>query len=141
MAKEIEVVQRDLNQQVDIIHEVVTKFVNLYEALTPQLSELSTTESVSFAEINNQFKKLKSLISKYSSSPLITPEFLSNKFTQYEDIIHKQLAPLSRISSLLPTDAPPVVTRVQGGERKVGFGREQERGERREVFELICMKT
>lgn len=36
--------------------------------------------------------------------------------------MHKQLAPLSKISNLLPMDAPPIVTRVQGGERKVGDG-------------------
>ncbi|CAI9290611.1 unnamed protein product [Lactuca saligna] len=84
MAKEIEVVKRDyasLNQQVDSIVEVVTKFVKLYEALSPNLTQLSTTESTSFAEINTQLNELKDLPSKSSSFSLITPEFLSQKFT------------------------------------------------------------
>ena len=84
MAKEIEVVQRDyasLNQQVDIIADVVTKFVKLYEALSPQLTQLSTQESNSLAEITTHLNKLKALIEKSSSSPLITPMFLSQKFT------------------------------------------------------------
>ncbi|CAI9281121.1 unnamed protein product [Lactuca saligna] len=113
MEKEIEVVQRDyasLNQQVDVIVEVLATFVKLYEAESPQLSQLSTTESTSFVKINNHFKELKALISKSISSPLITAEFLSQEFTHSKAILQKQVAHLSRISNILPTDAPPVIT-------------------------------
>ncbi|MEL5348163.1 hypothetical protein PTR23_26035, partial [Serratia nevei] len=40
-------------------------------------------------------------------------------FTHFEAILHKHLAPLLRISSLLPnvSNAPPAVIGVQGGEK------------------------
>ncbi|CAI9261298.1 unnamed protein product [Lactuca saligna] len=48
--------------------------------------------------------------------------FLSQKFTQFEAVLHKQLAPLSTISNILPTGAPPIRIGVQGGEKRVGEG-------------------
>ncbi|CAI9302396.1 unnamed protein product [Lactuca saligna] len=57
---------------------------------------------------------------------MITPEFLSQKLTHFEAILRKQLAHLSRISNLLPADAPPVVTGVHGRERKVGGSTNEE---------------
>ncbi|CAI9278063.1 unnamed protein product [Lactuca saligna] len=67
-------------------------------------------------------KDIKESVVKPATSSIITIEFHSHKFTQCEAIIHKQLAPLSSISNLLPTDAPPVQTGVQRGERGVGEG-------------------
>ncbi|CAI9285518.1 unnamed protein product [Lactuca saligna] len=119
MSKEIVVMQRDyasLNQKMDIIADAVRKFVKFYEALTPQIAQMSTHEVHSLNEILTLLNELKALISKPGSSPLITPEFLSQKFLLFELVLHKQLAPLSRIVSLLPTNGPPVVTGVQGGE-------------------------
>ncbi|CAI9280023.1 unnamed protein product [Lactuca saligna] len=119
MSKEIAITQQDyasFNQKIDIIADAVTKFVKLYDALHPRLAQFSTHESKSLTEITTLLNELKSLISKPGSSPLITPEFLSQKFLLFESVLHKQLAPLSRIVSLLPTNAPPVVTGVQGGE-------------------------
>ncbi|CAI9285071.1 unnamed protein product [Lactuca saligna] len=123
MTKEVTVVQKDyasLHQKFDIIANVVTKFVPLYEAMTPQLSNLSTQETKNLTELSSQLTELKGLIMKSRSSSFITPKFFSQKFTHFEAILQKQLAHLSKISTLLPMDAPPVFTGVQGGERKVG---------------------
>lgn len=67
--KEIAVAQQDyaLNQQVDIIADVVTKFVKLYEMLSPQITQLSTQESQSLAEITSKLKYLKALMLKSTS--------------------------------------------------------------------------
>ncbi|CAI9269695.1 unnamed protein product [Lactuca saligna] len=81
---------------------------------------LSTTEEQHFGELVKLLKELKEISSK-SSSPIVSQEFLSQKFIHFEAILQKHLAPLLRISSLLPnvSDAPLAVTGVQGGE-KVG---------------------
>lgn len=122
MQKEVLTVQQDYasaNQKIDIICNAVTRCVKLFEDMTPQLSTLSAKEEQNFGELVNLLKELKDLSTR-PVTPIISQEFLSQKFVQFEAILHKQLAPLLRISSLLPTvsDAPPVVTGVQGGEKK-----------------------
>ncbi|CAI9263875.1 unnamed protein product [Lactuca saligna] len=72
-----------------------------------------------FWEVISMLKDLKDSVLKPATSSIITPEFLSQKFLQFKDILHKQLAPLSTISNLLPIGAPPVRTRVQGERRKL----------------------
>lgn len=62
--------------------------------------------------------ELKDLFLKPGSSPLVTTEFLSQKFLFFEYVLHKNSAPLSQLASILPTNVPPVVTWVQGGELK-----------------------
>lgn len=49
-------VQKDyalLHQKVDIIADVVTKFVRLYEAMSPQITNLSTQETKILTEITS----------------------------------------------------------------------------------------
>lgn len=87
MQKEIAIVQHDyasLNQKMDIIVDMVTKFVKLYEALSPKISQLSSDESKSFWEVTTLLNDLKTLILKSSSSSLITPKFFSQKFLLFE---------------------------------------------------------
>lgn len=72
----------------------------------------------SFSNITQLLGELKEMVSKSGSSSLITPEFLTQKFCLFETTLQKELAPLSQLISLLPTNAPPVVTWVQGGERR-----------------------
>ncbi|CAI9296860.1 unnamed protein product [Lactuca saligna] len=68
------------------------------------------------------------------SSPLITKEYLSQKFLLFEANLNKQLAPLSQLASILPKNSPPVVTGVQGGERtSVGEGASGKSGEEAKV--------
>ncbi|CAI9285816.1 unnamed protein product [Lactuca saligna] len=122
MNKEILSVQHDyasLHQKIDIICDAVTKFVKMYEGLSPQISQISRSETENFKGVMKLLKELKEISTKPVSSPLITTEFLSQKFVQFEAILNKQLTPLFCISSLLPvTTAPPVFTGVQRGERK-----------------------
>lgn len=76
MSKEIVVSQQDyasLNQKVDIITDTFTKFVKLYKVLGPNVEQMSIDEVKSFSEINKLLCELKELISKSSSSSLITP--------------------------------------------------------------------
>ncbi|CAI9298715.1 unnamed protein product [Lactuca saligna] len=82
------------------------------------LTSLSAKEEQNFGELVGLLKELKAFSSN-SVSPIISQEFLSQKFSHFEAILHKNLIPLLRISSLLPTvsDAPPAFTRVQGGEK------------------------
>ncbi|CAI9261474.1 unnamed protein product [Lactuca saligna] len=105
MNKEIIYVQHDyasLHQKVDIICDVVTKFVKMYEGLSPQIAQISKSEAENFEGVMKLLKELKEISTK-----------------QFEAILNKKLAPLLRISSLLPaTTAPPVFTGVQGGKRK-----------------------
>ncbi|CAI9265949.1 unnamed protein product [Lactuca saligna] len=112
MDKEIACVRTDyasLNQKVDIIFDAVTKFAKLYESWSPQLSQLSTTKNKNFMEVITLLKELKELSTKPVSSSQLSSDFLLQKFSQFEDILLKQLAPLSRISILFPTtDAPSV---------------------------------
>lgn len=105
MQKEINVAQRDyasLNQKTDIIGDVVSKFEKLYEALSPQITQLSSNNSKSFLEVTTLLSELKALVSKSTSSSLITLEFLSYKFLLFESVLNKKLDPLSRIVNLLP---------------------------------------
>ncbi|CAI9278999.1 unnamed protein product [Lactuca saligna] len=108
MSKEIAVVQQDyasLNQKMDIIADAVTKFVKLYEILGHKVDQMSKDEVQSFLEINKLLTELKDFISKPYSSPLITPEFVSQKFILFESVLHKQLTPLSQLANILPTKA------------------------------------
>ncbi|CAI9302133.1 unnamed protein product [Lactuca saligna] len=122
MEKEIAIVRTDfasLNQKVEIICDAVTKFVKLYESLSPQIAQLSTTENKNFMEAFTMLKELKTLFSTPASSSLLSSEDLIQKFSKLEALLLQQLAPLSRISNLLPTmDAPPASTGVQGEKGK-----------------------
>ncbi|CAI9277320.1 unnamed protein product [Lactuca saligna] len=82
------------------------------------LITLSAKDEQNFGELVGFLKELKALSLK-SVSPIICQEFLSQKFSHFEAILHKNLIPLLRISSLSPTvsDAPPAFTGVQGGEK------------------------
>ncbi|CAI9277288.1 unnamed protein product [Lactuca saligna] len=74
----------------DISVNVVTKFVKVYEALSPQITQLYSGDSKSFMEITTLLNELNALISQPSLFPLITPEFLSEKFMLFESVVHKQ---------------------------------------------------
>ncbi|CAI9285485.1 unnamed protein product [Lactuca saligna] len=123
MEKEIANVRTEfasLNQKVDIICDAVTKFAKLYKSLSPQISQLSSTENKNFMEVFTLLKELKTLSSTPASSSLLSSEDLIKTFSQFESLLLQQLTPLSRISSLLPTmDAPLASTGVQAGEKKI----------------------
>ena len=86
MSKEIASVQQDyssLHQKVDIICDAVTKYVKMYESLSPQITQLSTSDSQSFVEVITLLKELKEFVVKPVSSSIITSKFLSQKFMQF----------------------------------------------------------
>lgn len=91
-----------MNQKIDIICDAVTRFVKLFEIMSPQLTCLSEKDDKHFVEMIVLLQELKDLTVKPVPSSVITPEFLSQKFLQFEAILHQQLSPLTRISSLLP---------------------------------------
>ncbi|CAI9297485.1 unnamed protein product [Lactuca saligna] len=126
MKKEISNVRTEfasLNQKVDIICDAVTKFAKLYESLSPHIAQISTTENKNFMEVSTILKELKTLSSMPALSSLLSSEDLIQKFSKFEALLLQQFAPLSRISSLLPTtDAPPASTGEQEGERKIEAG-------------------
>ncbi|CAI9263199.1 unnamed protein product [Lactuca saligna] len=110
--QEVKKVREDVNLQIRELREDMTKEMN------PQLTTLSAKEEQNFGELVRLLKELQDLSSK-SVSPIVSQEFLSQKFSHFEAILHKNLSPLLRISSLLPnvTEAPPAFTGVQGGEK------------------------
>ena len=73
-------IMRPFNQKVDIICDVVTQFVKLYEGLSPQITQISKSETEIFEGVIKLLKELKEISTRPVSSPLITPEFLSQKF-------------------------------------------------------------
>ncbi|CAI9299405.1 unnamed protein product [Lactuca saligna] len=108
-----------LIKKVDIICDVVPRFAKLYESMSPQIAQLSTTENKNFMEVFTMLKELKTLSSTLASSSLLSYEDLINKFSKFEALLVQQPTPLSRISTLLPTtDAPPASPGVQGEKGK-----------------------
>ncbi|CAI9273156.1 unnamed protein product [Lactuca saligna] len=102
MEKEIPNVRTEfasLNQKVDIICDAVTNFTKLYESLSPQIAQLSTTENKNLMKVFMLLKELKTLSSAPASSSLLSYEDLIKKFSQFKALLLQQLAPLSRISS------------------------------------------
>ena len=92
MQKEMLSVQNDyasLNQKVDIICDAVTQFVKLYEGLSPQITQISKSETENFEGVIKLLNELKEILTTPVSSPLITPEFLSQKLVQFEAILNK----------------------------------------------------
>ncbi|CAI9286399.1 unnamed protein product [Lactuca saligna] len=84
MVREVAVVQNDYatpHKKFDIICDVVTKYVTLCESLIPQITQLSTTDNQQFGEVISMLKDLKESVLKPTTSSIITPEFLSQKFT------------------------------------------------------------
>ncbi|CAI9269666.1 unnamed protein product [Lactuca saligna] len=121
MTKEVQNIQQgyeSADQKIDIICDAVVQCVKMFEQMNPQMISLSAKEEQNFGELVKQLKELQELSSK-SISPIVSQEFLFQKFTHFEAILHKHLPPLLRISSLLPnvSYALPTVTGVQGGEK------------------------
>ena len=52
----------------------------------------------------------------------LTPEFLTQKLNLLDQVLQKVVAPIMKFSQMLQQNAPPAVTGVQGGERRVSKG-------------------
>ncbi|CAH1444082.1 unnamed protein product [Lactuca virosa] len=112
-----------LLEKVDIIADGVTTFVKTHQSFDHKFDEKATAAVTSFGKLTTLLEELKGIVSKSSSSSIFTPEFLDQKFRYFEATIQKMLAPLSQFVTILPTNASPVITGVQGGEKEgVGKG-------------------
>lgn len=123
MVKEITVLTHNystLHMKVDIIADVVTQSIEWYNSFVPKFEKKVTVDATSFGDIVKLLGTLKDLMSKSrsSTSSVFTPGFLTQNFSLLESIIHKELAPLVKLLPLMPTGAPPIVTGMQGGERR-----------------------
>ena len=87
--------------------------------MLPKMDAQDESETKHFGNIDSFLIELKAMVSKSSSSSLFTLEFLTQKFRLLESTIHSEVAPLSKLLNLPPTDAPHVVIGVQRGERKI----------------------
>ncbi|CAI9293826.1 unnamed protein product [Lactuca saligna] len=84
MVREVTVVQNDyatLHKKVDIICDAVTEYFTLYESMSPQITQLSTTDNQQFGEVISMLIDLKESVLNPVTSSIITPEFLSQNFT------------------------------------------------------------
>ena len=74
-----------------------------------------------FAKMEELLGSLKVLVSQITVSPSssISLESISRLFSSLESNLKAKLAPILKLANLMPLDAPPVKTRVQGGD-KVG---------------------
>lgn len=124
MAKEVADLTHNyssLHTKVDINVDAVTKVIEWYISLAPKIKKKAEVDVQSFKKLDKLLGDLKDLVSKSgsSSSSLLTLEFLTHKFRLLESTIHNELAPLAKLVKLMPTDAPPVHTRVQGEKGKM----------------------
>ncbi|CAI9277704.1 unnamed protein product [Lactuca saligna] len=104
MTKEVQHIQQgyeSAHQKIDIICDAVVQCVQMFEQVNPQMISFSATEEQHVGELVKLLKELQEISLKVSS-PIISQEFLSQKFIHFESILQKHLAPLLRISSLLP---------------------------------------
>ncbi|CAI9277680.1 unnamed protein product [Lactuca saligna] len=122
MAKDLQKVKNSYSsilEKVDIIVRAVTNIAQSYNSMILKIDGQAELNMKFFGNIDVFLGELKTMLSTSSSSSLFTHEFLTHKFRMPESTIHSQLDPLSKLLNVLPTDAPPVITGVQGGERKV----------------------
>lgn len=112
-----------LNTKVDIIATTMTKVVEFYTSLISKVDMKVDCDSQSVTDLKELLGNLKKLSFEVgtSSSSLITPESLSQKFMSLESTIKVKLPPLMKFINLMPTNSPLVHTKVQGEERSVGI--------------------
>lgn len=119
----------------DIISEVVRKLVEIFTAFSKNDSQVIT-------KMEEFLTSLKESISKLDSSPTssVSHEPLSKMFSSLESNFKAESAPLLKLVKLIPTDAPPVQIRVQGG-KGVGFGSSKETSDGKVVGKVMSTQT
>ncbi|CAI9262167.1 unnamed protein product [Lactuca saligna] len=120
MVKEVAAISHyfpTLHTKLDIIAFVVTNVVKWYQSLISKLDKIVELDTQSFSKIEDSLINLNDLVSKIgSSSSLINHDSLFQKFASLESTLKAELAPLSKLLNLMPMNAPPVQTGVQGRE-------------------------
>ncbi|CAI9260100.1 unnamed protein product [Lactuca saligna] len=106
-------------RKLDVVIEAIWKLVENFTSFSNKdLQVLTKTDKF--------LARLKESISKLDSSPKssISQESLSKIFSSLESNMKSELAHLLKIVNLMPTNAPHVKTRVQGGEKGVGSSKD-----------------
>ncbi|CAI9269813.1 unnamed protein product [Lactuca saligna] len=84
MVREVAVVQNDyatLYKEVDIICDAVTKYVTLYETLSPQITQLSTIDNQQFGESRTVARTAYGSLcttTRIHSQPSLHPQLINN---------------------------------------------------------------
>ncbi|KAL7617007.1 hypothetical protein Lser_V15G03290 [Lactuca serriola] len=121
IAKEIQDLQSqnlEVQKRVDIIADAVTKLATDYQPSAQMIEAKHQENKVQFSKLIQLSTELKSCVSQTSQQTILTPEFLTLKVNTLEQDIQKALALITNFTSLLPKNAPPAFTGVQGGEIK-----------------------
>ncbi|CAI9290536.1 unnamed protein product [Lactuca saligna] len=127
MAKEVVNLDHNysaLNTKVDIVATGVTKVVEFHNSLLIKIDTKLEFDYKRFSKFEELVGSLKELISKLGSSSQssISQESFSKMFLSLESSLKTDLAPLLKLVDLMPTNALPVHTWVQWGEKGVGSG-------------------
>ena len=104
----------------DMIVEGVTKVVSWYNSTALKLDQKVEGDVASFGNISKLLNDLKGQVSEFvsSSSTLLTPEFLTQKFHLLESSIHNELAQLRKFANYKSMNVPPIDTGVQRGRKE-----------------------
>ncbi|CAI9279940.1 unnamed protein product [Lactuca saligna] len=119
MTKEVAKVDHNysnLYTKVDIVTDVVKKTTEFSTTLITKVDFQSEYGSNGFVKLEELLSNVKALISKINVSPssLVSQEALSKMLSSLESKLRADLATLIKFVSLMPSDAPPIKTWVQG---------------------------
>ncbi|CAI9280538.1 unnamed protein product [Lactuca saligna] len=97
---------KTVREDVDIIIDVVTIAIDFYSSFGVKFDSKSEVDAKSFGNVENILKELKDLVS------VISREASIEKLRMLKSTIQKELAPLVKFINFVPTNSPPVSTRV-----------------------------
>ncbi|CAI9284827.1 unnamed protein product [Lactuca saligna] len=120
----------NLYTKVDIIVYVVKTVVESYYLILTKVDTNSESDSQGFAKMEDLLGDLKALILQLtvSPSPSVSKESLSTLFSSLESTLKADFTPLLKLVKLMPSNAPLIKTRVQGGEKSVRASRDLDQG-------------
>ncbi|CAI9269923.1 unnamed protein product [Lactuca saligna] len=121
MDKEIACVRTayaSLNQKVDIICDAMMIFSKLYESLSPQLSQLYTTERKIFMEVITLLMGIKELSTKLVSSSQLSSDFLLQIFLNSKIYFSNNLLLFLAYPTFFQQQMPHLFIQGCKGERK-----------------------
>ena len=105
--------------KVYIIAGAITNFIQTFQSTIPSIEAKDKEDRAQFGQLKVLLGELKEVVSNPAPQSFLTPEFLTQKLHGLDQAIQKAVAPITKFANMLPTGAPPVVTGVQGGEKKV----------------------
>ena len=112
-----------IQEKVDIIAGAVTNFIQTFQATVPTIEAKASDDKEQFAKLKELLGELKSIVSKPTPQSFLTSEFLTQKLNVLDQVIQKVVAPITKFAQMLPSNAPPAIIGVQGGEKKFNEGK------------------